>query len=73
MVKPAIIGKDGRTTALAKTFLKSRHVKEVVHLSDWKGRSKEAAFEEVLKKAEDIGTRELVSRRCDHMRQLLAR
>lgn len=53
MVKPAIIGKDGRSTALEKTFLKSRHVKEVVHLSDWKGRSKGAAFEEVLKKAEE--------------------
>lgn len=53
MVKVAVVGKDGRTTALVKTFQKSRRVKDVVRLSDWTGRSKAAAFDEVLTRADE--------------------
>jgi phosphoribosylamine--glycine ligase len=52
-----LIGKDGRTSAIAQALAKSPHAPEITVLSEWKPSSdvkmwsKEAALEEVLKNA----------------------
>lgn len=51
MLRPAVIGKDGRTTAIAEVLRSSPHVSEVIELHDWKSKKPEVAMCEVLEKA----------------------
>jgi phosphoribosylamine--glycine ligase len=52
MVKPAVIGRDGRTTAITRILRQSPRVKgDVPCLSPWKGKSVEAALQEVVEAA----------------------
>jgi phosphoribosylamine--glycine ligase len=49
MVKPAVVGRDGRTTAITRLLRRSPRVKaDVPCLSSWTGKSGEAALQEVL-------------------------
>ncbi len=50
-LRPAVIGKDGRTTAIEKTLQASPRVAEVVCLGDGKNSFSKAAQEEILAKA----------------------
>ena len=50
-LRPAVIGKDGRTTAIEKTLQASPRVAEVVYLGDGKHLFTKTAQEEVLAKA----------------------
>ena len=53
MVRAAVIGKDGRTTALRRTLQASPRISgEVPCLSEWKGPSTEAVLEEVVRNGE---------------------
>ena len=50
MLRPGVVGKDGRTTAIIRKLRESPRVAEVIELSDWKGLSsaderKKQAFE----------------------------
>ncbi len=47
-LRPAVIGKDGRTTAIADVLRASPHVIEVIPLHDWKSTKPEIAMREVL-------------------------
>lgn len=51
MIKPAVVGRDGRTSAIIKTLCASPRVAEVPCLSPWKGGSGPAAIAEVLEAA----------------------
>src|ERR1039457_6751672 len=50
-LRPAVIGKDGRTTAIEKTLQASPQVAEVIYLGAGKDLSSEAAKEEIVAKA----------------------
>ncbi len=51
---PAIIGKDGRTSAIERCLIQSPRLAGVpIRLSDWKGQSPQQAFETVLRRARE--------------------
>jgi|ERR1022692_248580 phosphoribosylamine--glycine ligase len=50
-LRPAVIGKDGRTSAIEKTLHASPRVAEVVHLGDGKNLFSKEAQDEILAKA----------------------
>src|SRR6266496_4144921 len=52
-LRPAVIGKDGRTTAIEKTLQASPRVAEVVYLGAGKDLSSKAAKQEILSKAKE--------------------
>jgi phosphoribosylamine--glycine ligase len=51
MLRPAVIGKDGRTTAIIRSLRESARVSEVIELSAWKGRSAPEAKRHVIERA----------------------
>ena len=50
-LRPGVIGKDGRTTAIVKALQASPKVLEVIQLHDWKSEKPAIAMEEVLANA----------------------
>ena len=53
-LRPAVIGKDGRTTAIAEALGASPHVIEVIPLHEWKKKKPEVAMREVLARAKKL-------------------
>jgi len=51
MLRPGVIGKDGRTTAIIQSLRASARVSDVVNLSAWKDQSTAEAKREVIEKA----------------------